>query len=101
MASASWEGLSDPLQSPPKSEPTLSSLYDEVRVTVSQEAQIIQAVFPNPPVVMQVFLSRVFAQVVCSISCPFLLHEVSLFVILAQPILLLFAIVSIGRPIAT
>ena len=26
------------------------------------EAQIVRAVFPNPPIVMQVFLQRVFAQ---------------------------------------
>ena len=48
----------------PKTEPTLAALYEEIRTTVYQEAQIIQAVFPNPPVVMQVFLQRVFAQVV-------------------------------------
>lgn len=33
-------------------------------MTVGQEAQIITAVFPSPAVVMQVFLQRVFAQVV-------------------------------------
>jgi len=33
-------------------------------VTVGQEAQIVTAVFPNPSLVMQVFLQRVFAQVV-------------------------------------
>lgn len=56
------------MQPSPKSEPTLAALYEEIRVTVSQEAQIIQAVFQNPPVVMQVFLQRVFAQVVSSFS---------------------------------
>ena len=29
---------------------------------MAQESQIVQAVFPNPPLVMQVFLQRVFAQ---------------------------------------
>lgn len=37
-------------------------LYSEIRETVKQEAQIIQAVFPNPVVVMQVFIQRIFAQ---------------------------------------
>jgi hypothetical protein len=37
-------------------------LFVEIRSTVGQEAQIVQAVFPNPPFVMQVFLQRVFAQ---------------------------------------
>lgn len=48
----------------PKSEPKLAALFNEIRTTVDQEAQIIQAVFPQPAVVMQVFLQRVFAQVV-------------------------------------
>jgi hypothetical protein len=60
----SWESLPDPEAPAPKSEPGLSNLFDEIRVTVGQEAQIITAVFPNPAVVMQVFLQRVFAQVV-------------------------------------
>lgn len=59
-----WQTIADPQAPPPKSEPTLEQLYEEIRLTVSQEAQIIQAVFPNPPVVMQVFIQRVFAQVV-------------------------------------
>lgn len=42
----------------------MDALFKEIRVTVSQEAQIIKAVFPNPSVVMQVFLQRIFAQVV-------------------------------------
>lgn len=60
----SWELLPDPEAAAPKAEPGLSNLYDEIRVTVGQEAQIITAVFPNPAIVMQVFLQRVFAQVV-------------------------------------
>ena len=42
----------------------MDKLVKEVRTTVSQEAQIVKAVFPNPSGVMQVFLQRVFAQVV-------------------------------------
>lgn len=38
------------------------ALFTEIRSTVGQEAQIVQAVFPNPSLVMQVFLQRVFAQ---------------------------------------
>ena len=64
LFSYSWELLPDPEAAAPKSEPGLSSLFDEIRVTVGQEAQIITAVFPNPAVVMQVFLQRVFAQVI-------------------------------------
>jgi hypothetical protein len=43
-------------------------LFVEIRSTVGQEAQIVQAVFPNPPFVMQVFLQRVFAQSVGALS---------------------------------
>lgn len=60
----SWESLPDPEARAPKAELGLSNLFDEIRITVGQEAQIITAVFPNPAVVMQVFLQRVFAQVV-------------------------------------
>lgn len=65
--------MPDPEAIAPKSEPGLTSLYNEIRVTVGQEAQIITAVFPNPAIVMQVFLQRVFAQVVsqfCSLFKP-------------------------------
>ncbi|GAA5894708.1 exocyst subunit SEC10 [Sporobolomyces salmoneus] len=64
VGGAIWESLPDPNQPAPKSEPGLSNLYDEIRVTVGQEAQIVTAVFPNPSIVMQVFLQRVFAQVI-------------------------------------
>ncbi|KII94933.1 hypothetical protein PLICRDRAFT_128288 [Plicaturopsis crispa FD-325 SS-3] len=57
-----WNSLPDPDASPPKSESGLNELFVEIRSTVGQEAQIVQAVFPNPPFVMQVFLQRVFAQ---------------------------------------
>lgn len=59
-----WEALPDPNSLPPKNEPKLAALYSDLRDKVSEEASIIQAVFPNPPLVMQVFLQRVFAQVV-------------------------------------
>ncbi|KAN0063111.1 Exocyst complex component 5 [Thecaphora frezii] len=57
-----WKHLADPDQPPPKTEPALSSLFAEIRQTVEIEAQIISAVFPNPLVVLQTFLQRVFAQ---------------------------------------
>ncbi|OCH92156.1 exocyst complex component Sec10 [Obba rivulosa] len=57
-----WDALPDPDASPPTSESGLQELFQEIRTTVGQEAQIVQAVFPNPPYVMQVFLQRVFAQ---------------------------------------
>lgn len=57
-----WDSLPDPDQIPPKNESSLKELLGEIRATVGQEAQIVQAVFPNPPFVMQVFLQRVFAQ---------------------------------------
>ncbi|KAK0538566.1 Exocyst complex component 5 [Tilletia horrida] len=57
-----WLKMTDPDSLPPKSEPSLSALFDEIRSTVETEAQIITAVFPNPLLVMQTFLQRVFAQ---------------------------------------
>ncbi|EPQ28786.1 uncharacterized protein PFL1_03589 [Pseudozyma flocculosa PF-1] len=60
--SSIWKHLADPDHPPPKTEPALSSLFAEIRQTVEVEAQIISAVFPNPLVVMQTFLQRVFAQ---------------------------------------
>lgn len=57
-----WRYLADPNTIPPKSESSLTELLIEIRATVGQEAQIVQAVFPNPALVMQVFLQRVFAQ---------------------------------------
>lgn len=58
----SWRSLADPSTIPPKNESSLTELLVEIRGTVGQEAQIVQAVFPNPSLVMQVFLQRVFAQ---------------------------------------
>lgn len=63
-APLSWEELSDPDRLAPTHEPGLVALFQEIRVTVEQEAQIIQAVFPMKEEVMRVFLQRVFAQVV-------------------------------------
>ncbi|KAH9179753.1 exocyst complex component Sec10, partial [Lactarius sanguifluus] len=57
-----WRLLADPNTIPPKTESSLTELFGEIRATVGQEAQIVQAVFPNPSFVMQVFLQRVFAQ---------------------------------------
>ncbi|KAJ7094571.1 exocyst complex protein [Mycena belliarum] len=57
-----WNAIPDPDASPPRSEAGLTELFVEIRATVDTEAQIVKAVFPNPPVVMQVFLQRVFAQ---------------------------------------
>jgi hypothetical protein len=64
----SWASLPDPGAPVPKEEPGLTNLFEEIRYTVEQEYRIIQAVFPNPPYVMQGFLQRVFAQSV-SIAC--------------------------------
>ncbi|KAF5390612.1 hypothetical protein D9757_002614 [Collybiopsis confluens] len=57
-----WNIISEPDTASPKNEAGLTELFKEIRVTVDTEAQIVKAVFPNPPVVMQVFLQRVFAQ---------------------------------------
>ncbi|KAF8897737.1 exocyst complex protein [Infundibulicybe gibba] len=57
-----WKIIPDPDSSPPKNEQGMTELFAEIRATVDTEAQIVKAVFPNPPVVMQVFLQRVFAQ---------------------------------------
>jgi Exocyst complex component Sec10 len=68
-----WNSLPDPDAPPPKVEAGLLDLFQEIRVTVDQEAQIVKAVFPHPSVVMQVFLQRVFAQ---SVSA-FILSSIS------------------------
>jgi len=59
-----WKTIGDPDSPAPKSEPGMAALVKEIRSTVSQEAQIVKAVFPDPAAVLQVFLQRVFAQVV-------------------------------------
>lgn len=60
----SQQDISDPFISPPEVDTNLVKLYDDIRITVRREAEIITAVFPNPVIVMQVFLQRVFAQCV-------------------------------------
>ena len=60
----SWSTIGDPDASPPTTEVGMATLLKQIRITVSQEAQIVKAVFPNPFAVMQTFLQRVFAQVV-------------------------------------
>ncbi|KAF8631594.1 hypothetical protein AX15_002342 [Amanita polypyramis BW_CC] len=57
-----WSTIPDPDATPPRNEIGLTNLFAEIRTTVETEAQIVKAVFPNPPFVMQVFLQRVFAQ---------------------------------------
>lgn len=61
----SWNDLPNPQVPPPAVDQGLVELYKEIRATVKQEAEIINAVFPNPINVMQVFLQRIFAQLVC------------------------------------
>ena len=63
---ASWQHLPDPDASVTIIDSTLKNLFKEIGKTVGQEIQIVQAVFPNPAYVMQVFLQRVFAQSVRS-----------------------------------
>lgn len=59
-----WASINNADMTPPSAEPGLATLAKEIRTTVEQEAQIIQAVFPAKEEVMKVFLQRVFAQVV-------------------------------------
>ncbi|WFD41778.1 Exocyst complex component 5 [Malassezia psittaci] len=61
-SSSMWESVADPNALPPRREPALDALFAEIRRTVELEAQIIGAVFPQPLLVMQTFLQRVFAQ---------------------------------------
>ena len=57
-----WQTVADPDLLIPRVGRGLRRLFDEIRITVGEETQIVQAVFPNPIAVMQVFLQRVFAQ---------------------------------------
>ncbi|KAI8388105.1 exocyst complex component Sec10-like protein [Radiomyces spectabilis] len=54
--------LSDPNMAPPEVDTSLVKLYDDIRITARREAEIISDVFPQPAMVMQVFLQRTFAQ---------------------------------------
>ena len=81
--------LSNPNIPPPEVDTSLVKLYDDIRITVRKEANIISAVFPQPATVMQVFLQRVFAQ---SVSGLFLCFFVC-FCLLLKPVLpILFTI---------
>ncbi|EIW82063.1 exocyst complex component Sec10 [Coniophora puteana RWD-64-598 SS2] len=59
-----WNSIVISDEPPPIAESGLTDLFTEIRSTVGQEAQIVQAVFPNPQFVMQVFLQRVFSQTI-------------------------------------
>ncbi|KAI8063627.1 exocyst complex component Sec10-like protein [Gongronella butleri] len=54
--------LANPYTPPPEVDTNVIKLYDAIRMTVRREAEIISAVFPQPTVVIQVFLQRIFAQ---------------------------------------
>lgn len=58
----SWERLADPDAEPPKVEPSLQSLIDEVKVVVQEESAIIKRAFPYYEQVLGKFLQRVFQQ---------------------------------------
>ncbi|CAG8742259.1 8913_t:CDS:10, partial [Dentiscutata erythropus] len=64
LTSSSWNDLPNPQVPPPPVDQGLINLYQEIRTTVNQEAQIINVVFPDPVGVMQVFLQRIFAQLI-------------------------------------
>lgn len=58
----SWERMADPDADPPKVEPSLQSLIDEVKVVVQEESAIIRRAFPYYDQVLGKFLQRVFQQ---------------------------------------
>lgn len=58
----SWERMADPDAEPPKVEPSLQSLVDEVKVVVQEESAIIKRAFPYYEQVLGKFLQRVFQQ---------------------------------------
>lgn len=57
-----WERMADPDAEPPKVEPSLQSLVDEVKVVVQEESAIIRRAFPYYEQVLGKFLQRVFQQ---------------------------------------
>ncbi|KGB80239.3 exocyst complex component protein [Cryptococcus deuterogattii R265] len=60
-----WATIGNPDEPPPTTEPGLEALCNSIRSTVSQESQIMKAVFyPNSSAVMEGFLQRIFAQVI-------------------------------------
>ena len=58
----SFERMADPDAEPPKVEPSLQSLVDEVKVVVQEESAIIRRAFPYYDQVLAKFLQRVFQQ---------------------------------------
>ena len=62
ISTHSWETLPDTDSLPPVRESVLVSLCSAVRKTVAEEIKIVDVVFPNPSVVIQIFLQRIFAQ---------------------------------------
>ncbi|KAF9958913.1 Exocyst complex component 5 [Modicella reniformis] len=56
------ENLTNPVAPIPPIDAGLIKLYEDIRSTVDQEAEIISMVFPNPAAVFQVFIQRVFGQ---------------------------------------
>lgn len=58
----SWERMADPDADPPKVEPSLQSLIDEVKVVVQEESNIIKRAFPYYEQVLGKFLQRLFQQ---------------------------------------
>ena len=61
-----WLNINNANIQPPKHFQSLVDLCNDIKLTVDQEAQIIQAVFPYPSIVFQVFLQRIFAQLIQS-----------------------------------
>ncbi|CAO3565912.1 unnamed protein product [Mortierella alpina] len=62
MEGPNQEDLTNPIAAIPPIDAGLIKLYDDIRTTVDQEAEIISMVFPNPAAVFQVFIQRVFGQ---------------------------------------
>ncbi|KAG0270149.1 Exocyst complex component 5 [Actinomortierella ambigua] len=60
------EKLADPEAPIPPVDAVLVKLYDDIRKTVIDEADIISMVFPNPAAVFQVFVQRIFGQTIQS-----------------------------------
>ncbi|KAF8939975.1 exocyst complex component Sec10-like protein [Dissophora ornata] len=62
VESPDQENLTNPVAAIPPIDAGLIKLFDDIRTTVDQEAEIISMVFPNPAAVFQVFIQRVFGQ---------------------------------------
>lgn len=57
-----WQVLPDPDADPPGLEPTLISLFREIKRCVKDEFLVINQIFPDPVTVKNLFLQRIFAQ---------------------------------------